>query len=167
MQRNEIIYVESIAFPNQFCHHQPKRRAIKNQSPFCLVSIIESKSDELREYLQERQSMIDRFNICLTKQLKVDENLSLDSFQLLRKLGRGGFGSVFLAYHFDTNEYLALKAMKKSSLVETNDQNIIISERQYAFALHHPNIVNIHRENLSLCCSSIDLGGISNKFQRS
>ena len=146
MQRNEIIYVESIAFANQFCHYQVKRRAIKNQSPFCLLSITESKSDELKEYLQERQSMIDRFNIFLTKKLKVDDNLSFDSFQLLRQLGRGGFGSVFLAYHLDTNEYLALKAMKKSSLVETNDQNIIISERQYAFALHHPNIVNLQQE---------------------
>jgi serine/threonine protein kinase len=131
-------------FANQFCQHRPKIGLIQNQSRFSLVSITESKSDRLKEYVQERQSMIDRFNNLITKQLKTDENLSLDSFKILRRLGKGGFGSVFLAYHTNTNEYLALKAMKKSTLVENHDQNMIISERQYAFALHHPNIVNIN-----------------------
>ena len=140
--RNEIIYVESTEFANQFCSNRTKISSIEHRSRFTLVSIIESKSNELKEYLQERQHMIEKFNLLLTKQLKTDVNLSLDSFKLLRLLGRGGFSSVFLAYHPNTNEYLALKAMQKSSLIETNHQKIILSERQYAFALHHPNIVN-------------------------
>lgn len=143
MQRGEITYVETKAFANQFCHHHTKQRSIKNQSSFCLVSTEESQSNQLKEYLDERQLMIERFNTLVNKPLKSNVNLSLDSFHLFRSLGKGGFGSVFLAYHHDTEEYLALKAMKKSSLIETNDQNIIISERQYAFALHHPNIVNL------------------------
>jgi hypothetical protein len=140
-QKHDITYVESIDFTNQFCTNYRTARSIKNQSRFCLVSIIESKSDELNEYFQERQYMIDRFNIFLTKKLKTDKNLSLDSFKILRQLGKGGYGSVFLVYYINTNEYLALKAIKKSTLIEKNEQNIIISERQYAFALHHPNIV--------------------------
>ncbi|CAF4995109.1 unnamed protein product, partial [Rotaria magnacalcarata] len=75
--------------------------------------------------------------------LQADENLSLDSFKLLRQLGEGGYGTVFLAYHADINEYVALKAIKKSTLVETNEQNTIVSERQYAFALNHPNIAQL------------------------
>ncbi|CAF2701031.1 unnamed protein product [Rotaria sp. Silwood2] len=141
---SDIIYVKSIAFDNQFyIAKQQKTGSIKHGSRFCLVSIIESKSDELNEYLQERQYMIDIFNNLLTKRLRADHNLSLDSFKLLRQLGEGGYGIVFLAYHTDTNEYVALKAINKSTLVETNEQNTIISERQYAFALHHPNIVQL------------------------
>ncbi|CAF4561167.1 unnamed protein product [Rotaria sp. Silwood1] len=141
---SDITYVKSIAFDNQFyIAKQPKARSIKHCSHFCLVSIIELKSDELNEYLQERQHMINKFNNLLTKRLRADHNLSLDSFKLLRQLGEGGYGIVFLAYHTDTNEYVALKAIKKSTLVETNEQNTIISERQYAFALHHPNIVQL------------------------
>jgi hypothetical protein len=161
--RNDITYIESFDFPNQFCHHRPNIGSIKNQSRFSLVSITESKSDKLKEYFQERQCMIDRFNILFTKQLKTDENLSLDSFKILRRLGKGGFGSVFLAYHINTNEYLALKVMKKSTLIETKDQNIIMSERQYAFALNHPNIVNINRKQKS-DLTIIDLGSNSHKF---
>lgn len=144
MQRNAITYVETKAFTNQFCHQRPQSRSITNRSTLCLVATEESSSsssNQLKDYLEERQLMIDRFNYLLTKPLKSNENLSLNSFHLIRSLGKGGFGSVFLAYHHDTREYLALKAMKKSSLVESNDQNIIVSERQYAFALHHPNIV--------------------------
>ena len=139
----QITYIETKAFPNQFCHHRAKSRSITNRSSFCLVSHEESLSNQLKEYLEERQLMIDRFNHLFTRSLKSNENLSLDSFHLVRSLGKGGFGSVFLAYHHDTREYLALKAMRKSSLIESNDQNIILSERQYAFALHHPNIVNL------------------------
>lgn len=149
-QQHDITYVESIDFANQFCVNHRKTRSIKNSSRFCLISIIDSKSDELNEYFQERQSMIDRFNIFLTKKLKTNEHLSLDSFKILRQLGKGGYGSVFLAYHINTNEYLALKAIKKSTLIEKNQQNIIISERQYAFALHHPNIVNINERKISI-----------------
>jgi hypothetical protein len=143
-QQFDMTYLESIDFVNQFCLNQRRIGSIKKQSRFCLLSITESKSNELKEYFQERQYIIDRFNILLTKQLKTDENLSLNSFKILRQLGKGGYGSVFLAYNINTDEYLALKAIQKSTLIETNEQNIIISERQYAFALHHPNIVKIN-----------------------
>ena len=144
--REDVTYIESMQFAEQFCAHRPTVGAVESRSRFSRVSITEAKFDRLKEYLQERQAMIDRFNLLITKQLKSDEHLSLDSFRILRRLGKGGFASVFLAYHPDNNEYLALKAMKKSSLVETHDQNLIISERQYTFALHHPNIVNLHRD---------------------
>jgi hypothetical protein len=140
-QQDDVTYVESVDFTSQFCVNRRKSGSIKHRSRFSLMSITQSKSDELNEYLKERQYIINTFNILLTKQLRVDQNLSLDSFQLLRPLGEGGYGSVILAYHTDTNEYLALKAIKKSTLVQTHEQNTIISERQYAFALHHPNIV--------------------------
>lgn len=163
MQRGEITYVETKAFANQFCHHHVKQRSIKNQSSFCLVSTEEFQLNQLKEYLDERQAIIDRFNQLVNKPLKANVNLSLDSFHLFRSLGTGGFGSVFLAYHPDTHEYLALKAMKKSSLIESNDQNISISERQYAFALHHPNIVNLNGNDVSM---SFHLGQISYEFSR-
>ena len=141
-EQNDITYVESIDFANQFCVNHRKIGRIKTQSRFCLSSITKPKSNELTEYIQERQYMINTFNILLTKKLIANQNLSLDSFKLIRQLGEGGYGSVFLAYYTDTNEYIALKAIKKSILIEINEQNTIISERQYAFALQHPNIVN-------------------------
>ncbi|CAF1121060.1 unnamed protein product [Adineta ricciae] len=140
-QTSDIVYIESRHFTKQFCLNQQQVESVQSRSRFCSISIIKSKSIQLDEYLQERQDRIRIFNHLLTKRLRAALNLTLDSFQLLRPLGEGGYGSVFLAYHPDTNEYLALKAITKSSLVETNEQHIILSERQYAFALQHPNIV--------------------------
>ena len=139
---SDIVYVESRNFTKQFCLNQQQVESVQSRSRFCSISIIKHKSSQLDEYLQERQDRIRIFNYLLTKRLRAALNLTLDSFQLLRSLGEGGYGSVFLAYHPDTNEYLALKAVTKSSLIETNEQHIILSERQYAFALQHPNIVN-------------------------
>lgn len=144
-QTLDIAYIESRTFASQFCINRRRGGTIEHRSRFSLVSITESKSNELDEYLQERQHKIDSFNILLTKRLRSDPTLSLDSFRILRQLGEGGYGSVFLAYHNDTNEYVALKAVKRSTLLETHEQNTILSERQYAFALHHPNIVKTQR----------------------
>lgn len=141
--KSNITYIESNDFLNQFeISHKIESIKDTSSSYVSFVKIIPLKSTELNEYFQERQKIIEKFNNFLTKNLKTDANLSLNSFKFLRQLGKGGYGSVFLVYSQNTNEYLALKAMKKSTLIETNEQNIIISERQYAFALNHPNIVN-------------------------
>lgn len=144
---SDITYVKSNSnFDNQFdITHKRKLTSFQRRSRYCHVSIIESKSDHFNKYLNEKQARINKFNNLLTKKLRADKSLSLDSFKLLRQLGEGSYGTVFLAYHGDTNEYVALKVVKKSTLVDTNEQNTIISERQYAFALDHPNIVNINK----------------------
>ena len=140
----EVTYTESLDFADQFCarrrHHT---ESIQRRSRFSLLCTIRDDAHHYREYLQERRHNIDTFNVLLTRHLRVDEHLSLDSFQLLRHLGKGGYGSVFLAYHKESKEWLALKAIKKADLAETNEEKTIISERQYVFALHHPNIVNM------------------------
>lgn len=140
--RYSVIFQQTLDFTKQFCRTHRQIGSIENHSLFSLVSITKSKNHHrFNEYLVERKKLIDNFNSRLIKTLKTDEHLSLDSFEIIRQLGEGGFGSVFLVYDKHSHDYLALKAIQKSELIEINKQNLIHSERQYAFALEHPNIV--------------------------
>lgn len=139
---SSIRYLPSINFQEQFCHRsEHKNSSIEHRSRYSLLVTVRSKNESWQIYLDERQLSIERFHQRFTQSLKVDEHLTLDSFLLLRTLGQGGFGSVFLAYHKQTETYLALKAIDKAELVENHEERTIILERQYAFALDHPNIV--------------------------
>ena len=140
-RKTVLTYRESMNFANQFRVNHRRASIHHRTTRVALVAVISSGEDHAVEYANERRAMIDTFNRLLIQRLRADERLSLDSFQLVRSLGQGGYGSVFLAYHSDTREYLALKAMEKAALVETDEQTLILSERQYAFALRHPNIV--------------------------
>ena len=153
-QKTVLTYRESLNFANQFrVNHRRATSSINHPAAtrFSLAAVISSSKDHADEYAIERRAMIDTFNRLLTQRLRADEHLSLDSFQFVRSLGQGGYGSVFLAYHSDTREYLALKAMEKAALVETDEQTLILSERQYAFALRHPNIVILAPERSMQC----------------
>jgi p70 ribosomal S6 kinase len=55
--------------------------------------------------------------------------LGADDFELLKVLGRGGFGIVYLARKTDNNELVALKVMKKSKIAARNKAQEIKNER--------------------------------------
>jgi serine/threonine protein kinase len=50
----------------------------------------------------------------------------LQDFEILKKVGKGAFGDVFLARRRKTGELLALKRIHKSKLENKNQVNIII-----------------------------------------
>ena len=44
--------------------------------------------------------------------------ITLQDYLLLKMIGKGGFGKVFLVQHKDTKEYLAMKCMRKDEILE-------------------------------------------------
>ena len=48
---------------------------------------------------------------------------NLHDFQVLKKLGHGGFGRVFLARHIHDNQLVALKVRQKNHNVEVHETN--------------------------------------------
>ena len=111
---DQATYTESIDFADQFCvHRRHHTESIQRRSRFALLSTIRAESDQYDEYLQERQANVETFNELLTRPLRVDDQLSLDSFQLLRHLGKGGYGSVFLAYHRETRGMARFESNQK------------------------------------------------------
>ncbi|KAM0685826.1 hypothetical protein COBT_002959, partial [Conglomerata obtusa] len=65
---------------------------------------------------------------------QTEVSISIDDFSLVKVLGRGSFGKVMLAKH-KTNTIVALKILKKESLVDSNEVTYIEYERRIlAFA---------------------------------
>jgi serine/threonine-protein kinase len=69
----------------------------------------------------------------------------IGSYRLLRELGRGGFGSVFLAARAD-EEYQKLVAIKVMRGADADEREVVRRfrrERQILAALEHPNIARL------------------------
>ena len=71
-------------------------------------------------------------------------SVGIDDFELLKTLGQGGFGKVYLARHKKTEELLALKAVKKSVIIGNQDYEITKTERNVlALGRHSRFITNL------------------------
>ena len=62
-------------------------------------------------------------------------------FEVLRELGRGGFGVVFEARDRELGRLVAVKVVRPRRGV---DPGMLRAEAEAAAALHHPNIVTVH-----------------------
>jgi len=65
-------------------------------------------------------------------------------FELLREVGRGGFGLVFEARDTELGRRVAFKAMKQSRLSGSALEKPLREEAEAAARLNHPNVVTLH-----------------------
>jgi WD40 repeat protein len=68
---------------------------------------------------------------------------SVPGYELLRELGRGGMGVVYLARHVDLDRLVALK-MLSPTFATTEDIARFSTEALALARLHHPNVVRIY-----------------------
>lgn len=71
-------------------------------------------------------------------------SVSLDDFDLLAVLGRGGFGKVMQVRHRTTGEVYAMKILKKTELRRRRQVERTQTERTILAAVRHPFIVCLH-----------------------
>ncbi|MFN9975830.1 MAG: protein kinase domain-containing protein, partial [Phycisphaerae bacterium] len=74
----------------------------------------------------------------------IGETPEIPDYQIIRCLGRGGMGVVYLAFHTSLRREVALKVMLPGSSSETSRRNRFITEATSIARLNHPNIVQIH-----------------------
>lgn len=69
-----------------------------------------------------------------------------DNFEFIKLLGRGSFGKVFLVKHKKDQKFIALKILKKESIIEANDTRYIELERkvlEFASLSQHPFLMSM------------------------
>lgn len=72
------------------------------------------------------------------------KKINLDSFDIEKVIGKGGYGKVFLVTKVDTQKWYAMKEIKKETLVSDRDKANTIFERVILQNVKSPFIVNMH-----------------------
>jgi serine/threonine protein kinase/formylglycine-generating enzyme required for sulfatase activity len=69
---------------------------------------------------------------------------AIDRFEIIRELGRGGFGIVYLAYDPVLRREIALKMQRPETVLSPELRRRFLGEAQAAGALNHSNIVAVY-----------------------
>jgi len=70
--------------------------------------------------------------------------LRLDSFKMIKVIGKGSFGKVFLVREIKTGEMFALKVLKKDNIIKRNQVEHTKTERNVLGYVRHPFIVSMN-----------------------
>eukprot|EP01138_Halocafeteria_seosinensis_P013925 gb/GECG01014220.1/.p1 GENE.gb/GECG01014220.1/~~gb/GECG01014220.1/.p1 ORF type:complete len:1041 (+),score=130.92 gb/GECG01014220.1/:1-3123(+) len=88
----------------------------------------------------ERNEEIDADNI---RASSGDKRLTLDDFQILAVLGRGGYGKVLQVRHVHSGRTYAMKALKKKEVIRRKQVFRTLLERDILAIVKHPFIVDL------------------------
>jgi len=72
------------------------------------------------------------------------QKVSLDDFEILHLVGRGGYGKVHQVRKKNSNQIYAMKVMRKEYLVETNNVSYSISEKNIMRNIRHQFVASLH-----------------------
>ena len=81
------------------------------------------------------------------------DSVNLDDFIIVKVIGRGSFGKVYLVRKKDDNKYFAMKTLKKDQIIRKNQKENTkgkvhkvthIAERMILEKISHPFIVKLH-----------------------
>src|SRR3954463_12362283 len=64
-------------------------------------------------------------------------------YTILRRLGRGGFGQVFLAFDDDLDRPVAIKVPRPDRISQPEDVEAYLNEARLLASLDHPHIVPV------------------------
>ena len=77
----------------------------------------------------------------------------ITDFQLIKELGSGSFGQVYLVYHKITKIKYALKAIDKNDKSNIKEKHYFYREIEIMYKIEHPNVVKLygHFEDNNFC----------------
>lgn len=68
----------------------------------------------------------------------------VDRYRVIRLLGRGGMGEVYLARDLDLGRKVALKVVSRDALGDEDSEQLFLREAQMTARFNHPHIVTIY-----------------------
>lgn len=94
--------------------------------------------------LQLQEPPLQKVNEVAIKRSSLESIKELGKYKIIKKIGKGGMGVVFLARHKVLNSYRALKVLPHSVKEENYDfYERFMREARIAFDIRHPNIVGV------------------------
>lgn len=75
---------------------------------------------------------------------KTKRTISLEAFKIIKVIGKGSFGKVFLVRQKSTSKLYAMKVLKKDYIIRKNQVEHTKTERSVLGYVHHPYIVGLN-----------------------
>ncbi len=73
-----------------------------------------------------------------------DDPTKIGRYPVIRLLGRGGFGHVYLAHDDDLNRHVAIKVPSPERILQPKDIEAYLNEARIVASLDHPHIVPVY-----------------------
>ena len=74
---------------------------------------------------------------------KTEKNIMLDEFKVLKVIGKGSYGRVYLVEMISTNEIYAMKELRKDVLIDTDQIGNTKVEKEIMKNADHPFLINL------------------------
>ena len=100
--------------------------------------VLEERKDD--EYLKEKLIKLIKEN---HKTKGHYPQTTLDFYRLIKMIGKGAFGKVFLGVHLLTGKYVAVKSIEKKYIKEETSQKRIFQEVYILKKINHQNVIRL------------------------
>ena len=111
----------------------------------CLKIMNLEKYKDTEQSEQKRKTEIRKNTKTLYYKAKKDvPDMSIDDFELLKLLGKGAFGKVFLAQKKDDKKFYAIKVLRKTSIIELNQLEHTKAEKMILQHVNHQFLVGLY-----------------------
>jgi Protein kinase domain/Ankyrin repeats (many copies) len=89
-------------------------------------------------------SLSESHKLTVLRAKATNQSISALSFEILKQLGKGSFGEVFLVRKINTSSVYAMKVLKKEKIITQNLISYALTERNVLSVMDHPFIVSLH-----------------------
>ena len=115
-----------------------------------LQAVLDGETPDLQALLPDRPDLQARVKqtfelACSVAGRREPGRPVLGGYEILRELGRGGMGTVYLARHEDLSREVAIKVLPQSLALSPRAKRRFLDEARTLARLRHDNIVHIHR----------------------
>lgn len=129
------------------CKRQPSFKVITKQRTFYMVADV---SQQVSEWIAAISSAMASQNVVESADSPPPppppkrKAISIESFELLKVLGRGTYGKVQLVKKKDSGKIYAMKSMSKAKLAENDQLEQTLTEKEVLIQTKHPFLVSAH-----------------------
>ncbi|ELP86520.1 hypothetical protein EIN_034610 [Entamoeba invadens IP1] len=101
-----------------------------------------SDQNDLNDWIDCLKELSARVNVSLAKIPK--QTVTEDDFEIISLVGKGAFGKVFLVKEKSTGTLYAMKVVTKKQVIEQNEVEHTLTEKNILAKVKHPFLVNLY-----------------------
>lgn len=142
--KNNQLSIDTVPPPGG--NHQGKARTAGNGSNDSSggSSINKNKRSMMSSQEGSKVTRIDSLDMVPGEEELYSKSVNLNHFEIIKVIGRGSFGKVYMVKKKDSDEFYAMKVLKKEAISSPSQRLHIIAERRILQEINNPFVVKLH-----------------------